>query len=250
MTLEPTVEELALCDEISALGAALWDSSLRVEGASSDPKMFSVMLFKRLWSHHRGFVLLWNNRLHLEADILLRAGVEAAICLAANHRIKNEFVSLMRRDAAFTVKSQGKRFRADGDHTEAAQADEALQAILKQMPEGEKPEKLSWESLAAQGQVPTLYSWHRMLSGLSAHVTGVSVLRDVVTDSHSEGLQEELHALTRKMHLMMMAGATLQGAAIHAHMIGDLAQSQVADRLTSRMNAVTMAWLGVGAETA
>jgi hypothetical protein len=36
------------------------------------------MLFKRLWSNHRGYAVLWNNRLQTESDIILRSGIEAS----------------------------------------------------------------------------------------------------------------------------------------------------------------------------
>ena len=94
MDVLPTSDELVIYDEISALAAELWATSREIEGLSTDPKMFSIMLFSRLWSNHRGFTVLWNNKLFLEADIVLRSGVETAICIAANLKLKDTFVAL------------------------------------------------------------------------------------------------------------------------------------------------------------
>lgn len=46
--IEPTRGELAIYDDISKLGERLWDISTAIEGLNTDPKMFSIMLYKRL----------------------------------------------------------------------------------------------------------------------------------------------------------------------------------------------------------
>lgn len=245
MKLEVTAEELAIYEEISRIGESLWEVSLGISGLNSDPKMFSIMLFKRLWSNHRGFTLLWNNGLQLEADIVLRSGVEAAICIAANHRMGDMFVTMMRGDAAFTVQGQIKRLRASGEEQRAREGEEALAGLMKGLPDGCKPAKLNWRELAESGGYPQMYEQHRMLSGVSSHVTGLSVLNGVVSGEKSEELQDEWRDLTRKMHLMMMAGATLHGALVHAQMIGDDALLAVASALVDRMNALSWKWPGV-----
>lgn len=70
------------------LGGALWKRSTEISGLNTDKKMVSIMLFKRLWSHHRGYALLHNATLYIETDTLLRSSVEAAICIAANFNIE------------------------------------------------------------------------------------------------------------------------------------------------------------------
>lgn len=239
-----TPEELEIFNDISELGASLWAATLNVSGLNSDPKMFSVMLYKRLWSHHRGFSLLWNKSLPIEADILARAGLEAAICIAANFKLRDGFVRLMRQDAAMTVKGQVKAHRA-GDNMEAVRdAEETLCALLATLPDDAKPARLNWETLARQGGVEVLYGFHRMLSGVSAHVTGLSILRGVASADGKE-LQEELRALTRKMRLMMMATATLEASMRHAHMIGADDHALTALALTPRMAEISRSWPGV-----
>jgi hypothetical protein len=153
---EITAEELSIYNEISELGASLWDASQRVVGLNTDPKMFSVVLFKRLWSNHRGYTVLHNNSLFLEADIILRSGLEAAICIAANFQLRDEFVLLMRRDVAFTLQGQIKVHR-DSGFTELVKDGEArLRQLLASMPPGVKPAKLDWSNLAQQGHVQKL----------------------------------------------------------------------------------------------
>lgn len=243
----PTPDELSLYDGVSGIASSLWAKSTEISGLNSDPKMLSIMLFKRLWSHHRGFTLLWNAKLYTEADILLRAGLEAAICIAANFELRESFVSLMRSDAAFTVMGQIKLHRAAGDTELVRNAEAALRDLQAGL--SAKAAKLEWATLADQGKVPQLYAWHRMLSGVSSHVTGLSILRGVISDS-SEELQDELRALTRKMHLMMMAGATLHGSMLHAGMIDDAEAVEATSKMMDRMNALSWAWPGVDPESA
>ncbi len=245
MSIELTADEGVIADEVSNLGAELWAKSEEISGLNTDPKMFSIMLFKRLWSHHRGFIVLWSAGRYLEGDIILRAGIEAAICIAANYNLGQDFVGIMRQDAAFTVLSQIKMLREGGEDEAAREGEENFRLLQEGLPEGKKPAKLNWSDLADKGRVPQLYGFHRHLSGTSAHVTGLSVLRGVTTGDHSNALNAELAGLTKKMHLMMMVGATLHGAQLHAGMIDDLASVKSADALIARMNALSSAWPGV-----
>lgn len=246
MATEPSSEELALVDEISRLGVDLWDESLKISGLNTDPKMFSIMLFRRLWSHHRGFVLLWNSGLYLEGDIILRAGIEAAICIAANFNLREEFVAMMRQDAAFTVMSQVKLLTASGEIETAKAGELQLEMLVKGFPEGAKAKKLDWSDLAKRGGVPQLYGFHRHLSGTSAHVTGLSVLQDVGGSEETESLQAELKAHTKRTHLMMMVGATLNGALLHGGMIDCRKSVERAHGLIQQMNEVSKGLPGVG----
>lgn len=241
--IEITTEEVKIFDEITHLGESLWSASLEVVGLTRDPKLFSVMLFKRLWSNHRGYTLLHNNNLSLEADIILRSGVEAAICIAANYQMRDSFVDIMRGDCAFTIKGQIKVHRESGasDLVKASEAE--LRRLIAGLPEGLNPERLNWKILANQGQVPQLYSFHRMLSGTSSHVTGMSVLKGIVgTDGDGADAQNELRRMSKRNHLMMMAGATLQGSILHAAMIDEEQHVQSAKVLLDRMNVISTAW--------
>jgi hypothetical protein len=238
-----TTEERAIYDEISRLGVLLWDASLNVVGLNSDPKMFSVMLFKRLWSNHRGYALLHNNAYSLEADIILRSGLEAAICIAANYRLREEFVLLMRRDAAYTLQGQIKVHREGGALDLVKDCEAGLRQLHAGLPDGVKAARLDWNTLAQKGQVPQLYGFHRMLSGVSSHVTGMSVLLGVVgEDGDGTDAQNEIRRRSRKHHLMMMAGATLQGSMLHAGMIGEDELARTAKSLVDQLNVISTTW--------
>lgn len=238
-----SVDEKALFDEISKLGSKLWAISKQVTGLNSDPKMFSVMLFKRLWSNHRGYAVLHNSGLQLEADIVLRSGVEAAICLAANYHLRDGFVRLMRSDTAYTLQGQIKIHRQEGSTELVKRGEEQLRSLMAKMPDGTKPARLNWKTLADEGKVPLLYAFHRHLSGISSHVTGMSVLKGVVDlGDESKMLQNELSTLSRKMHLMLMAAATLQGAMLHAAMIGEDEIAADAKSLSDRLDALSKSW--------
>ena len=54
----------------------------------------------------------------------------------------------------------------------------------------------------------------------------------------------ELGGLERKMHLMMMAGAMLQGSRIHSGMIEAYAELDQAVALTERLATISMEWPG------
>ena len=247
-SLAPSTDELDIFDDITRLSQMLWESSQRVVGLSTDPKMFSIMLYKRLWSNHRGFVQLWRNSLPLEADIVLRSGIEAAICIAANFRLRERFVMLMRQDAAFTITGQIKLHRTHDEQESVRDGEAALRDLLAGLPMGAKAAKLEWQALAREGQVPQLYDWHRMLSGISSHVTGLSVLNGVTDDTpRTSGLQGELRNLTQKMRPMMMAGATLNGSMHHAGMLDEQRLLEAVLQLTDRLNEISKQWPGAEA---
>lgn len=243
--IEPTSEELEVYDSISALTDELWGISKEIEGLNTDPKMFSIMLFQRLRSNHRGFTILWKNEQYLEADIVLRSGVETAICLVALREMKDDFIILLKKDAAFTILGQIKSSR-DADEMELVKDGEAtLRMLQSTLPTGEKPSKLDWKMLADTGGFPQLYGYHRHLSGVSSHVTGLSILKRVADADGTDDQQQKLRSLEKKMHLMMMAGATLQGSLVHAGMIDHLPSADTALSLTHKLAHLSNLWPGV-----
>ncbi|WP_454882837.1 hypothetical protein [Sphingomonas oryzagri] len=241
---DPTPDELALYDKISELGSIVWKKSTGLTVGNFEPRMLSMMLYSRLWSNHKGYTILWKEEQALEADIVLRSAIESAICIAANLRLSDDFVLLMRQDAAFTILGQIKIFRANGDSEMVQKGESVLRNLQSKLPSGIKAAKLDWKLLAERGGVDQLYGFHRMLSGVSSHVTGLSILRGVTNDEMEDG-HAELDGIARKMHLMMMAAAMLQGALIHAAVIEAEPEVERAHRLVADMNALSMAWPGV-----
>ena len=240
----PTSDEKGLFDEISQLADVVWEKSKDVAGTMADPKLVSVILFKRLRANHRGYAVLWNNECYMEGEIIVRSAVETAICLAANSKMGDEFPSLMRRDAAATLKGQITLHKEAGDTERAKSTEAALHFLESKFAEGEKPAYLQWKSLAEAGEVPLLYNFHKMLSGMSSHVTGLSLIRGI-GDAETEEMQSELLSLSKRSYFNMMAGATLHGSLIHAGMIDDAEIAASALLLVNRMNDLSMSWPGV-----
>lgn len=239
--ISPTGGELALFDDISKLAHSLWKKTLAFSGLNTDPKMHSCILFKRLWSNHRGYTLLWNNHLHLESEIILRSALEAAICLSAIVELKEEFILLLKQDAAFTLQGQIKIYRHHDEKGMVREGEQVLRLLQNGLPEGVKAVKLDWKQLAAKGQAPHLYDWHKNLSGISSHVTGLSIIPGFGGEGLDEQ-QKELRETKRVMNLMIMAGTTLQGSMCHARMIGDNEEMQTARGLAERMNTLSWGW--------
>ena len=106
MSAGPTRDETVLFDDISALADEVWDKSKDIAGTFADPKFIAAVLFRRLRTHHNGYAILRKNGYRIEAEIIVRAGVETAICIAANFKMGTEFPRLVRRDAAATLQSQ------------------------------------------------------------------------------------------------------------------------------------------------
>jgi hypothetical protein len=237
----PTQDEIELFDEIGNLAEELWGKSKDIAGTMADPKMISVILFKRLRSHYIGYTALWKNRCYIEGEIIVRSAIETAICIAANSKLGNEFPRMMRRDAAATLKGQIKLHQEEGDLESVESAEAALHFLEAKFEDGEKPAYLQWKSLAEAGDVPLLYSFYKMLSGISSHVTGLSIIRGV-GDEETEAAQASLLALSKRNYFNMMAGAGLNGTLIHAGMIDDAASVENALGLIHKLNDLSKSW--------
>lgn len=244
MAHETTTDEQSLFNDITSHAGNLWRKSVKITGRSDDPKMFSIMLFKRLWSNHRGYIILWNSDLQTESDIILRSCIEASICLAANYELRDQFVELLHGDAIFTLKGQIKMWRDEGSMDMVRHSEAVLRDIESRFCGDAKPARLDWKSLAEAGRVPDLYGWHRMLSGLSSHVTGASILA-AVAPADGPNPAAELAPLQRKMHLMMLAGATLQGCLRHNGTLDDEGACAETVALLTRLSSLSWDWPGV-----
>jgi hypothetical protein len=235
-----TPEETALYKDISSLASRLWTASEAVQGLNTDPKMFSVMLFKRLWSNHRGYTVLFNAGLPVESDIVLRSGVEASICIAASYHLRDGFVLLMKQGAAQTLTGQIKQHRDNSDAELVRHAEAILRNLLDILPNGVRAAKLDWKDLATKGKVPVLYDLHRQLSGVSAHVTGLSILPGIELVGEQTP-HTNFREVTQEQHPIWMMAAPLHGSFLHAGMIDEVGLLTEAVELTNRLNAVTKA---------
>ncbi|MCO8030819.1 hypothetical protein NI454_12765 [Brevundimonas diminuta] len=103
-----------------------------------------------------------------------------------------------------------------------------------------KARKLEMKDLADDGKVAMLYQFYRGLSGTSSHVTGLSIMRGVVTPDEPT-MQEAWTDLTKKTHHLWQIAAVLQGSFCHALLLEDeeLAETSIdlAKRLHLRLEA-------------
>lgn len=233
-------DDAILFNKTNRLGAALWARTLRTEGLNSDPKMVSCTLYKRLWSHHRGYALLYKDGLVVESDTLLRSSIEAAICLCANFHTEGGLWTQLKQDALHTVTSQIKQAREIDDKDLERDGEKARRWLASQMEPNIKARKLEMKDLADDGKVAMLYQFYRGLSGTSSHVTGLSIMRGVVTPDEPT-MQEAWTDLTKKTHHLWQIAAVLQGSFCHALLLEDeeLAETSIdlAKRLHLRLEA-------------
>jgi hypothetical protein len=238
---ELTKDEETYINDLSAVGRSLWQASARIQALSGDPKMNSIILYNRLWSNYWGFIILWNAKFQLEADIILRSAIETAICIVANSVLKDEFSKLIRGDLVATLKNQIKRFRDDGDLELVQKAEAELRKQINVAPE--RPKTFDWKELATIGGQPLLYATHKTLSMQSSHVTGLSLTRGVVgADGDGTAEQNEMLAIGRKMHLMALAGAMTQSVLVHAGIIGADELVVQAAALAARLDEISFDW--------
>jgi len=208
---------------------------------SHAPEGVSTMLYTRLWSNHGAYLTLWKAGHRLEADIILRSAVEAAICLAANKVLGKAFYPLILADLATTLKTRASQFRSAGSTRLAQEAEELRQRLMPRT-EGKRG-YLNWSVLAEASGHPELYDLHQHLSSSAAHVAAYSMMRGVTGEDGTLAAQHaELAVIEGARHPVFMANATLLGATMHAEVAGAaefLARSQT---LISRSNQVTSNW--------
>ncbi|MCC6718988.1 MAG: hypothetical protein IT555_13985 [Acetobacteraceae bacterium] len=230
----------AIFNDVTSLARDLWNLSESVNGLSTDPKMLSVALFRRLWSNQRGFALLWNDQRLTEGALVLRAAIEAAICLAANAALGDDFVLTVRQDAVESIKRQSKMYEDDGAYDMARQYKATFLTMANSLPSERPPKVLSWSDLSKAGGVEVFYTLHRSLSGLHAHVTGLSLMYGIVgADGDGKDLQEVLQKYTLSAMLPQMASATLIGCDAHSRTLGFAEFEARAVALIGRLNEAT-----------
>lgn len=228
-------DDAILFNETNRFGASLWSKTLGAEGLNNDPKMVSCTLYTRLWSHHRGYALLYKDGLVVESDTLLRSSIEAAICLCANFHNEGGLWTQLKQDALHTVTAQVKQARESGDKELERDGERARRWLASQMEAGLKARKLDMKDLADVGKVPDLYRFYRGLSGTSSHVTGLSIMRGVVTPEEPD-MQDAWSDLTRKTHHLWQIAATLQGGFCHALLLDDDALAETSIALAKRLH--------------
>lgn len=240
---ELTFDEKCFMDDLSAFGQALFSHSCTVEAQVGTPKAVSLMLFNRLWSNYRGYVVLWKAGHTLEAQIVLRAAIESTICISANAEMGEAFYSLLLGDLAATIKKLIKIWR----DMDAGDLVKSYEARLRSLPAGtpEKPTTFSWDELAKAGGMSRLYEQHRFLSATSSHVTALSVMRGVTAGEGSgEALQSALLDIEGANGPMLACCALLIGCKYHANIVGSNDFCAGAAALESQFSVLSARWHG------
>jgi hypothetical protein len=244
MSSGPTSDDISLFNDVTAFTERVWEETKGIEGTIRDPKIVSAILFRRLRGNHKGYCVLWNNQCELEAEILLRAAVETAICIAANSKMPNEFPALLRQDAAATVQGQVKLFRDAGKTGIVGKGEAVLRDMDLRLLEGKKPEKLNLNALAKVSGQPLLYRFYKMLSGNSSHVTGLSILRDIQEMEESDQ-GDNFTNPSRHMYFNMISGITLLGALEHCFFINNPQVLEQGQQLKERLNLISARWKNI-----
>lgn len=241
MTSGPTLADISLFNDVAAFTERVWEETKGIEGTIRDPEIVSAILFRRLRGNYKGYCVLWNNQCYLEAEILLRTAVETAICIAANSKIPKEFPALLHQDAASTVRGQVKHFRESGKTGIVSEGEAVLRDMDPRFLQDKKPKKLDLNALAKMSSQPQLYSYYKMLSGNSSHVTGLSILRDIQEMEESNEV-DNFTSLSRHMYFNMISGITLLGALEHCFFLNNPQVVEQGQQLKERLNLISAGW--------
>ena len=233
---------VAVVDRLGSLTNELGARCEGVEVQSDDPFLYSVMLFLRLRTNLRGYMLLWHDGSYLYADILLRSMVECAICLAAISAMGADFIEQLRADAASSLKGAIKVWRDEG-FMELVQGGERHLREVFGAASDEASGPLNWKELAEKAGHPRLYNMHRMLSMASAHITGLSLLRMI--DDPSEGSAagtNRLNEASGSYNFAAMASTVALACRIQAKVVGTADFDGPLDEIDTVLNGVAGEW--------
>jgi hypothetical protein len=228
--------EIEFLSDLSNFGAELSRHSSTLAETVGTPKAVSLMLYQRLWGNYRAFETLKDSGHLLEANIIIRTAIEAAICLAANEKMGGGFYSLLLGDLAATLKKMVKLWRS----LDATELVSAYEAQLRSPPAGtpDQPKTFIWEELAETAGQSVLYDRHRWLSATSAHVTGISLMRGVTVGEGSEELQAQWLGIEGTSSPLFMGCVFMFGAKLHAHVIAANALCESAEALDNRLKVL------------
>lgn len=205
----------AILDDLGCMVDRIWSECVGREGYTHDPMIVSIQLFRRLKGHRNAFVTLANSDLLLDSEIIVRAALEAAICLVNLEKRRSSFIDDLRSDAATTIKGQLPIWFGSDPEDEAEAKDGLAMLFGKRRKDGASHEQFRMKQMAKDASIPDLYSWYKYLSGTSVHVTGISLFLDILPEQ-----AQEMRRM-RKVHTRgMICGATFYGCRAEAKMLG------------------------------
>lgn len=107
------------------------------------------------------------------------------------------------------------------------ESEATLCQMRTKLPAGLNGKKLDMKTLAQTGNVPILYELYRALSGMSSHVTGLSILNGVVFDDDPD-TQDDRMTMARDVHPQWQMVAMLQGCYQHALLLEEIEHAEAA----------------------
>lgn len=236
-------EWVKILNDLGDLIDRSWKLSRQEIGTTTDPRMVSIQIFRRLKGHRNAFALLFNDNLNIDADIACRSAIEASICLINLNSRREDFVRDLRSDAAFTINGQIQIWFELGSDDQKKASEEMPKIFGARRDDGEKHTPLRWKSLADQAGLPELYRWYKNLSGGSVHVTGLSLTMDTLPLG-VDGLESKVQDIRyiREINSLAMAcGAAQIGCSAHANTLGYEEIEQESDAILIRMGKIDMA---------
>lgn len=219
MRRDSLAEWTSLLDQFGSLGSEIHSKTSEMQGQSDDPVVVATILFNRAWGHFRSFGLLWRNRLSLDADIVLRNCCETTICLANLQKRPSEFVADLRSDAADTLKRQIAMWKkVSGSEDLVRDAERHLTEIFGGTDAGmRKHQRLQLATLATQGDIDILYRFYQSTSGMTSHITGLSLLFHVAEDGSEAALALHNQRREKQRAQSVMSMCVVMGVAMCAY---------------------------------
>lgn len=218
--------------ELTDIGNSLGEATANIKAEISNPITVSMILFTRAWTNFHGVQLLWQAGLILEGEIILRSLIETAICLANLDVRREEFIKDLSEDLSHTMHGAVRMMRkAEYDFAEVIENDFA--DVLEK-----KGDQLRMETLAKQANIPDLYSFHRVLSGTAAHITGVSIARHSPLDGFDEETTQKLEQsakVDRRRVILWTIPAMIAAMMAHARIIQNAEHAALVEALSARL---------------
>lgn len=159
---------------------------------AQEPKVIALTLLCRSLGHLKGATSLLEQRLLVEASVIVRCCVENLICVGALRQKGEAFVAELLSAAAdgdHKLANLALEALRDGEKTETvSRLEEIVRSLRSTNP---KPRRLNTRALSQENPVGSNYILFSVLSGQAAHVSARSLGRHL--KQFHEGGNQHLH---------------------------------------------------------
>lgn len=157
-----------------------------------EPKVIALTLLCRTLGNFKGAVTLLDQRLLIEAQILIRCCTENLICIGALRETRDAFVDeLLRADAASKKNLAGLAIGAYEGNDEHAETAVRLRELVKALDAAHpKAKRLNTQALSRNNPVGSSYTMFSVFSEQAVHVSASSLGRHLGRDA--EGARKYL----------------------------------------------------------